>query len=287
MKSLACLSLCFCSVIGVGCAAPSRAGDPSLASNQVRTEFFTAPEVRIHRFSVKGARMSDGAFHAALTTIESHLHRPIRMIDHGEQADGWGKGGPVAPVQDHGRAVTGADVEAAGGVYRLSEPQDGIVGVARRAVGDGALCDVLADPGVVVVVELPGPDDGVGVTGSTGAIAVNSDGPPRFLPGTIVIEHSVIKRRSNWFVSEAKLSQWTLTHELGHVLGVPASNSHIWAVPGLGPHCTDPRCVMYTGFDWRVLWTGIVRGWPMNFCQQCSKEIEAARSASVPPAPSG
>jgi hypothetical protein len=285
MKSLTfafvCLQIC------AGCAAPLRPGDASILSNQVRPEFFTAPEVRLHRFSAQGARMPDAAFRAALATIERRLHRPVRVIDHGE-ATGWGTGGPVAPIQDHGRAVTGADVEAAGGVYRLSSPQDGILGAAAFGNPTGGVGNsfVLAEPGTIVVVELPGPLDGVGVTGLADKMAVETaDGPPRWRQGTVVLEHSVIHRRSNWFVSESKLFQWTLTHEVGHVLGVPASNTHIWAVPGLGPHCTDPRCVMYTGFDWRVLWTGIVRGWPMDFCEKCSKELEAARSAAGQPAP--
>jgi predicted Zn-dependent protease len=96
--------------------------------------------------------------------------------------------------------------------------------------------------------------------------------------GTVVLCRSAIKRRSNWFVSEAKLAQWTLTHEIGHVLDVPASNTHKWLVPGLGVHCTRPECVMYTGLDWRVVVTGVLKGWPMDFCELCRGELERART---------
>jgi hypothetical protein len=40
---------------------------------------------------------------------------------------------------------------------------------------------------------------------------------------------------------------------------------------------------MYTGFDWRVLWTGLVTGWPLDFCDDCAKELESARPK--PPGP--
>jgi hypothetical protein len=285
MKPLMLLIICCC-IMAAGCAAPTRDGDPTLHSKQVREEFFTAREVRVHRFSAEGCRMSDAAFAAAVATIESHLHRPIRVIDHGV-AKTWGEGGPAAPIEDRGRLVTGADVQAAGGVFRMSEPQDGILGAALFGNEPGfGNVRVLAEPGTIVVVEMTGPEGGVGVTGFADFLAVDrADGLPRWREGLVVIHHGVIQRRSNWFVSEAKLSQWTLTHEIGHVLGVPSSNSHIWFVPGLGPHCTDPRCVMYTGFDWRVLWTGIVRGWPMDFCKACSKELEAARTGQSAPPP--
>jgi hypothetical protein len=99
----------------------------------------------------------------------------------------------------------------------------------------------------------------------------------------VVLHDEAIARRSGLFVKREKLYEWTLTHEIGHALGVPAANSHTWVVPGLGGnHCTHPECVMYTGFDWRVLWTGIVRGWPIDFCRQCTEELRQARERAEP-----
>jgi hypothetical protein len=132
------------------------------------------------------------------------------------------------------------------------------------------------EPGTVLVV----PVGGVGVTGYLSWRGDQREGAGQ--TPIVVLKPETVAHRSGLFVSAAKLSEWTLTHELGHVLNVPASNTHAWIVPGLGGnHCTHPECVMYTGFDWRVLWTGIVRGWPMDFCELCSAEIRAAREAAA------
>jgi len=78
--------------------------------------------------------------------------------------------------------------------------------------------------------------------------------------------------------STRNLWEWTLTHAAGHVLGVPAKNSHVWVVPGLGPHCTRPECVMYTGVDWRVVLSGLLHGWLIDFCASCAGELADARA---------
>jgi hypothetical protein len=204
-------------------------------SREVRADLFTAPQVRVHRFSYAGARIPDPAFNAAIATVERHLGRSITVIDHGEQSGGWGDHGPMAPIQDAGRAISAADVTAAGGTYKLATADAGILGVidlraipGYEAAASGML--PLVEPGTIIVVELPGSEDGSGATGFAAAAAVEP-GPTR-CTGTVVLNRSAIHRRSNLFVSESKLGQWTLTHEIGHVLNVPASNSHIWPCPG-------------------------------------------------------
>jgi hypothetical protein len=259
------------------CAAPSRPADPTIPAQPVRADLFSVQEVRLHRFSAKGCRIPDPAFRAALTTIESHLGRPIRVIDHGETETGWGENGPIAPIQDRGHPISGADVTAAGGRYMLSQPDDGILGVIDMGPIGGGRPLPLVEPGAIIVVEFPGTQDGSGVTGVTTRVAVDQGAAkPQAQSGMVILCHSALVHRSGVFISRAKLSQWTLTHELGHVLHVPASNAHLWFVPGLGPHCTNPTCVMYTGFDWRVLWTGLVRGWPLDFCDHCTAELVQA-----------
>jgi hypothetical protein len=129
-------------------------------------------------------------------------------------------------------------------------------------------------PTTVLVVPVSG-------RGVTGYCAWRGEGEPgRGKAAVVVVLPESMRARSNWFVREDRLWEWTLTHELGHVLGVPADASHAWRVPNLGVHCTDSACVMYTGFDWRVLWTGIVKGWPMDFCGRCRGEVERARQES-------
>jgi hypothetical protein len=161
------------------------------------------------------------------------------------------------------------------------------VEVSLPAVSDDVLAAVVddlarqgaLDDGAILVVLLAGD----GVTGYLQWRHSQAIGAP--VP-IVVLQPQAIQRRSGLFVKREKLWEWTLTHEIGHVLGVPASNTHTWAVPGLGNHCTRPECVMYTGFDWRVLWTGIVRGWPMEFCGLCAEELREARqqAASAPTA---
>lgn len=133
------------------------------------------------------------------------------------------------------------------------------------------------EPGTILVA----PIGGVGVTGYQ-TWSGGGEGEPARTPIVVVLPET-IARRAGFFVKSDSLWEWTISHEIGHVLGVPASNSHAWVVPGLGGnHCTHPECVMYTGFDWRVLWTGIVRGWPMEFCAVCTGELEAAKGEASP-----
>jgi hypothetical protein len=261
-----------------GCAAPPHPADATLTSSEIRADLFTAPQVRLHRYSAAGARIPDAAFTEAVATIERHLGRGIEVIDHGEQAGGWSADGPTAPIQDGGRAVSVSDVAAAGGRYTLAAADHGIVGVADRSSlpgheGEPSRLLPLAEDGTIIVVEWPGTEDGGGVTGFTSMLVIGSE----LKPGVVVLCRSAIHRRSNWFVSESKLTRWTLTHEIGHVLGVPASSTHKWIVPGLGVHCTHPECVMYTGVDWRVVVTGLLKGWPLDFCDPCKAELERAR----------
>ena len=66
-----------------------------------------------------------------------------------------------------------------------------------------------------------------------------------------------------------------LFHELGHAIGVPSDPSHADA----SGHCTNPSCVMYPRPDICSILTFIARGWPLDFCDACKSEIDAARNA--------
>ncbi|MDX2131457.1 MAG: hypothetical protein SFY69_05355 [Planctomycetota bacterium] len=165
--------------------------------------------------------------------------------------------------------------------------------VGREVVVEDA-CEVELEPGEYDVVQrvierceavramtpttvLVVPASGAWVTGY--ATSRGEGEPGRGRRAVVVVMPEGIARRSGFFVRPSKLWEWTLVHEMGHVLGVPASSSHAWDVEGLGVHCTNPGCVMYTGFDWRVLWTGIVRGWPLEFCEDCARELREAGEA--------
>ena len=283
MRPIALIAFALLLTMLQACAAPSQAGDPEIPDREPRTDLLACSELRLHRYSAKGSRIPDEAVRAAVATIERHTGRTIRVIDHGEADSRWGVGGPLAPIQDNGHPISGADIAAANNRYLLATPDDGILGAADVGEAGGVL--PLVEPNTIILVELPGTEDGSGVTGYAGRVTIDAGPrpPSTSQEGMVVLLHSALVHRSGFFVSRTKLCQWTLTHELGHVLHVPESHTHTWFVPGLGPHCTNPNCVMYTGFDWRVLWTGIVRGWPMDFCDECTAELARVRAVAEQP----
>lgn len=279
-------SLLVAAALAMGCAVPAREGDPSIASGNVREEYFRGPSVRLHVFSVNNARVPEGALRRSVRTIERHLGCPVEVIDHGSQridltAEGELSHAPIIPpVDPEGRPIEPGQL--AGAPQWFDVPDRGLLGVAQIGFWSRGpdhtepLIRPIIDDNVIIALALPGPPNGQGVTGYATAIPVRD--PKTLRTGLVVLNASVIEERSNWFVSSDKLYEWTLTHEIGHVLGVPASNSHIWPVPGLGPHCTQPQCVMYTGLDWRVVVSGLLHGWPLDYCELCAAELGAARS---------
>lgn len=270
------LALCLC-----GCRVSPRAGDPTIDAPSVNEAVFRQPVVYLHVVGVDGANVPPRAVERSVKTISKHLGRPIEICLHEPvtMSDEGMFGGATFPVRDQGRVLGPADVSEVSPVYRLSTPDRGVLGVVGRNIGDEIWAKVipLTGPEAILVAVLPGPKHGRGVTGFATAVARANDD---FRTGLVVLHESVIEERSGLFVSETRLWEWTLTHEIGHVLGVPASNTHLWRVPGLGPHCTHPECVMYTGVDWRVVVSGILRGWPLDFCAVCAGELRAAREAA-------
>jgi predicted Zn-dependent protease len=94
----------------------------------------------------------------------------------------------------------------------------------------------------------------------------------------IVFSASGVRAMRGPFFSER--AAWVLvqTHELGHVLGVPASSDHTWH----DGHCTEPRCVMYPKTDWRSVMAGILAlGPPRGFCAKCEAELRSARAGQL------
>lgn len=268
------------------CAAPPRRGDASIRVSPVRAEHFSAPALRVHVLSVNGARVPPKALRRALATIQRHVGLPLEVYDAGatdlpERENGDLAAGIVWPVEPYGvgRLSEGDPGLKVGEPVFFDDPRGGIRGVISR--GDQFAVPrthPIIEPGVVLVAAVPGARDGSGVTGYASAVPTG-DGL-HFRTGMVVGRSRAIRARANFIVSQDNLWQWTLTHEIGHVLGVPGHNSHVWAVPGLGPHCTRPECVMYTGVDWRIVVTGLLRGWPMDFCRDCAEEMAGARAAA-------
>lgn len=267
-----------------GCAAPARPGEPALGNTAPPRSNFAAPEFRLHILEVSGAAIPPDALDHSARTLARHLGRPVHIIRHDPLNLPEGTRLSTFPIIDDGRLVAAEELARLGGKPLLiSSGGDGFlggVGVARE--DDSVWMLPYIEPGTALVVVQPGPERGV--TGFSTWAAVAPTGEARV--GIVVLHERVIDHRSSWLVSRTKVFEWTLTHELGHVLGVPASSSHCWSVPRLpGRHCTHPECVMYTGLDWRVVVTGILRGWPLDYCTRCSAELDAARNAAaIPPA---
>ncbi|MCC6677410.1 MAG: hypothetical protein IT436_09715 [Phycisphaerales bacterium] len=274
MRLLLTLFLLICS----GCAVPPAPADPKAQSGHVAAAQINAPAFRLHIIEARGITIPPTAIERTLRTLRPYFVGPIEVIHHSPipTAD---KTAGTFPILDGDRIVVSADLPETG-PYRLATPNAGLVGAIGMPSSDGETEFTsllpLIEPGVALVAITPGPEDGRGVTGYASLAARDPD--QAMIRGLVVMHDSVIRRRSNWFMPRSKLYQWTLTHELGHVLGVPADRSHIRTVPGLGGnHCTHPECVMYTGVDWRVVVSGLLHGWPMDFCTVCQDEVRSAR----------
>lgn len=268
------------------CAVPPHASDPTIPSTQVRTPHFAAPEFRLHVLSVNGAQIPEQALERSVATISRQLGRPVRVVHHSpmvytpEELGPRGEPGAF-PIIENGRTISEAElVPLYGQPYLLAEPRDGILGVVGVPQPDGMLIPKpYIEEATALVIVVPGTANNL--TGFTTSAAIAPSGERQ--PSIVYLRDAAIRGRSGFFVSYHKLYEWTLTHELGHVLRVPASNSQIWNVPGLGPHCTHPECVMYTGLDWRVVVSGVLHGWPLDFCSECAMELSAARAAAATP----
>lgn len=271
-----------------GCAVPPAPADPSAESGRVESVQLNAPAFRLHLLEVGGAAIPPAAINGTVRTLQPYFAGPIQVIHHTPTATFDWDAGPF-PVLEDGRFLTAADL-GPDGERRLASPDHGLLGIAGIPQIEDGIESMrilpLIEPGVALVCIMPGPSEGRGVTGRATRAARSPDRSVH--TGAVVLHDSVIRARANWFIPRAKLYQWTLTHELGHVLGVPADRSHIRYVQDLGgDHCTHPECVMYTGVDWRVVVSGLLHGWPMDFCKVCQDELRDARStSSVAPASS-
>lgn len=268
-----------------GCAVPPAPADPNAISTRVESAHLTAPAFRIHILEIGNVTIPPQAIERTVRTLQPYFAGPIEIIRHPPMPTLDWNAGPF-PVRDGDRVILPGDMPSAG-PYRLASPNAGLLGVIALPNPDGPVANLIPfiEPGVALVAVTPGPVEGRGITGRATIAARDPDLSPHV--GVVVMYDSVIRGRANWFVPRAKLYQWTLTHELGHVLRVPADRSYIRTVRNLGgDHCTHPECVMYTGVDWRVVVSGLLHGWPMEFCKVCQEELRAA-SATEPPAPAG
>jgi len=252
--------------------APPRRADPTLVDLGVDGAHFRGSALRVHLLSVNGAEVPPEALDRAFDTISRHVHLPVQIDDHGEL---------FVPETEHDPFVwpgwDRVDAErvraAAPEPYRPPNAADGVAGfllIPTRGEVDAELIYPLIEPGVALVVCVPGTSRGL--AGYTVRLPRTDGG---FHPGLVVLRAARIERIGR-LVGRNRMWEWTLTHEIGHVLGVPGDASHAWNRSQRGVHCTRPDCVMYSGADWRFLWTSLWHGLPLDFCPLCAGELAAA-----------
>lgn len=233
-------------MVGVGvwlpsCAMPPHPPDPQFVDREPNLELMNAPLVRVETLWVNGQHVPPSALEASVMAMQPYLRGQVEYVHHGEIA---------VEVDEEGRFAGLVEWP------RGQEPASRVPVIRIMTTPRKALTGF--------------------VTGSCGAVRTEADKDSAYaLVHEIRLYGDVIAARSGVLVDEEKLWEWTLTHELGHVLGVPARASHTWTGAYPGRHCTHPECVMYSAIDWRVVLTGLTMGWPLDYCEQCKGDLSA------------
>lgn len=268
-----------------GCSVSPRAADPAFGDREVNAELINTPVIRVEVLRVNDAWMPGNALERSLRYIEGLIAGQFEIVDRGvvllqEDADGRLSKPFSWPLMEDGRAVSPEDF-GADRVFRLSHAEGGVQGAVLVDYSGGEVkMEPLAAPGTVLMVVMPRDYAAGGVTGYHRSLARLDEAGEVVSGGgsMIVLQRRAIVEKSGGLVERSKLWEWTITHELGHALRVPAQAERMWSGPHPGAHCTRPECVMYAAADWRSVMSGLVNGWPLRFCGPCEGEIGAARA---------
>lgn len=250
-----------CAVGLGGCAAPPAKPDPEVEVRGIHVAILRAPRVVVEIVRVNDVVVPEVELARSLARFETLIGVPLEVVDHGRVA---------------------LDCEPDGRLLRATRWPVTPEGELRPPLPPGHFeLGPEAEPAHIRVlfIERPAREDifAKPVFGFHRRLPAGEDEPRG--GSLVVIQCGVIADRTNAFIPYAKALEWTITHELGHAIDVPADPSRAWQGPGFGTHCTRPECVMYTGRDWRLVWTAMVRGWPMDYCGPCRDEVRLAREA--------
>lgn len=267
-----------------GCAIKPREADPAFGSREVNGELINAPVIRVEVLGVNGAAVPVGALERSLRYVESLVGGRIEVHDRGRILLPATEEGDLAlpfswPLEAEGRALEPADF-GPDRVYRMAGSAPCVQGAVLVDLWGGeVMMEPLAPPGTILIACMPRDWGAAPVTGYHRALSRLDEAGDVVSGGgsLIVLQRREIVRRSGGLVERSKLWEWTLTHELGHALRVPADAGRTWSGPHPGAHCTRPECVMYAAADWRSVASGLMNGWPLRFCGECEGEIAAAR----------
>jgi len=277
-----------------GCHLPPRDADAHAQAPGVNRDLVLAPTVRIELLRVNDANVSEDIWDRVMERFRSCVRGDIVITDHGRielPADDRGdllehfswplsdEHGPltVERMVAEGREWLPLDLPAVEGVQLVSmrEPEGDLV---RRWL------EPSVPPNVVYVAILPREPEyeHTGYWRALWKIDADEDGEVQWRRGgsLVTVQLNVISRRAMFGWAQRRLLEWTLFHELGHALGVPADASHVTMM--LGVHCTYPHCVMYSPVDLRWVVSLLLNGWPMDLCSVCREEIRVVLDGEDP-----
>ncbi|MBK7876925.1 MAG: hypothetical protein IPJ77_14465 [Planctomycetes bacterium] len=268
-----------------GCRAAPHAPDARARVTRVDARLVNAASVRVELVRVNGVRVADEAWSRALATLRACVAGPVEVVEHAPLALPANERGEllapfewpvVAPGERDPNAVV--ERELLPGAWSALERERELVGLVSFDP-DGARSTWPVVAPNVLLVALVRRDAGARELHGWCRPLYALDAGGALVPSgsLIVLQTDVIAARASWLVSETKLAQHTLVHEFGHALGLPVDPGRAWIGPHFGAHCTVPRCVLYPAFDWRSVWSGVLDGWPLEFCAACRGELAAVR----------
>lgn len=278
--------------IATGCAVPERAPSPASGPRLFENDdLVRAKEVVVELVRFNGAELPAEPLERALRTVAGHLRGTLTLVDRGSVGAHYDERGRLVRVEWPFGAGEDGGVAGPG---RFSRSDGGVVGLQETLVDDGEAPDsgdehglllwpVLHRDALLILVEDRRKSD---VAGFITAIPVagSAEHPGESLRLWLREVHlfpRVVRRRARLpLVTEAKLWQWLIVHELGHALDVPVD--HRRAAHRRGKHCVRPDCVMYSPADWRAVMQIVLHGRPLDFCGGCAAELVQARERPSP-----
>ncbi len=283
MRAAAILALLL--ALSSSCRVPAHAPDARAERKSIARELVNAPVVHVELVRVNGAAIPEVAWSHALATLGRHVRGEIVVHEREPLTLGVGGKNTLFEAFEWPLDVDAAQLVerelVAGAWYELSHDGEPIATVSVGPDGTRHATPIAPRDTLLVAVLPRDPSMGSlhGWCRPTSRIEHESG---RFVSGgsLIVLQSDVILAHAWWPVSAEKLFEHTLVHELGHALGLPADPARTWIGPHSGAHCTHPECALYPAFDWRAVLSGILHGWPLDFCEACKAEIAAARDAT-------
>lgn len=123
-----------------------------------------------------------------------------------------------------------------------------------------------------------------GLYGRTGLLNTGAECGARQIYSIQVSQDTLARQRMLW-LTRARLEEYDLIHEYGHVLGLGSNPAHGFYpyYPDLsaGDHCVNPECALAgphpRALLYRIYRTGMTFRYNRDFCAACRRDIEQAK----------